>query len=275
MTAPAPDRFDGKVALVTGAGRGIGLTIARTLAERGAHVILGDIDASRGEAAQARIRSTGGRADFVSIDLAKPGAGADLVQRAAIIGGGLDILVNNARAGGRRGFADETEANWDRAQNVGTKAAFFATQAAAPLMQKRGGGAVVNVASVAGTQVTNEAPSYHATKAALLHLTRYLAVAAGEFGVRVNAVLPGLIVQDEHRERFERADNGPYRDLAAAYQPLGKVGSEADVAEAVAFLCSTRAAYVSGACLTLDGAATTQEPFGLLLRSRPKQEVAA
>lgn len=275
MTELNPDRFDGKVAVITGAGRGIGFTVAGTLAERGAHVIIADIDAGRGESAQTQIRRSGGRVDFVAIDLAKPGAGADLVQRAAILGGGIDILVNNARAGGRLGFTDETEANWDLAYNVGTKAAFFATQTAAPFMKKRGGGAVVNIASVAGVQVTNEAPSYHATKAALLQLTRYLAVAAGEFGVRVNAVLPGLIVQDEHRERFDRADNGPYRDLAAAYQPLGKVGSEADVAEAVAFLCSSRAAYVSGACLTLDGAATTQEPFGLLLRSRANQEAAA
>ena len=248
MTAPTPDRFDGKVAVVTGAGRGIGFTIARTLAARGAHVIIADIDSERGKSAQAIIRTEGGRADHVAIDLAKPGAGADLVQRAAALGGGLDILVNNARAGARLGFADETEANWDLAHNVGTKAAFFATQAAATFMRKRGGGAVVNIASVAGTQVTNEAPSYHATKAALLHLTRYLAVAAGEFGVRVNAVLPGLIVQDEHRERFDRADNAPYRALAAAYQPLGQIGSEADVAEAVAFLCSPRSTVVIACC---------------------------
>ncbi len=236
---------------------------------------MADLDEARGDAAQTELRQNGGRADFVAIDLSAKGAGADLIQRSALLGGGIDILVNNARAGTRLSLDDETEENWTLATDVGVKAAFFATQAAIPFMRERGGGAVVNIASVAGVQVTNEAPSYHATKAALLQLTRYLAVAAGPHGVRVNAILPGLIVQDEHRPRFDRDDNVAYRALASAYQPLGRVGSEQDVADAVSFLCSAEAGYVSGTCLTLDGAATTQEPFGLLVRSQTMRKEAA
>jgi NAD(P)-dependent dehydrogenase (short-subunit alcohol dehydrogenase family) len=189
-----------------------------------------------------------------------------MIAAAARRAGSVDILVNNARAGRRLGLLEESEENWDLAVDVGLKAAFFASQAVIKLMADRGGCRIVNIASVAAMQVTNESPSYHAAKAGVLQLTKYLAVAGGPLHARVNGILPGLVVQDEHRPRFDSADNAAYRALAARYQPLGAVGAERDVAEAVLYLCSDRARYVSGACLVLDGAATAQEPFGLLLR---------
>jgi NAD(P)-dependent dehydrogenase (short-subunit alcohol dehydrogenase family) len=161
---------------------------------------------------------------------------------------------------------EETEENWDQAVAVGLKAAFFAAQATIRLMAERGGCRIVNVASVAAIQATLESPSYHASKSGLLHLTKYLAVAGGPYRAYVNCVLPGLIVQEEHRPRFDSESNAAYRAAALSYQPLGEVGAEMDVAEAVLYLCSEHARYVSGACLTLDGAATAQEPFGLLMR---------
>lgn len=261
-----PQEYRGQIALVTGAARGIGLGIARCLAEEGARVLIADVDNERGSAAVQSLREAGWIADFISADLAVSGGAAALIAAAAELAGSIDILINNARAGRRLGLLEESEDNWDLAVDVGLKSAFFASQATIKLMAERGGCRIVNIASVAALQVTNESPAYHASKAGLLQLTKYLAVAGGPLHARVNGVLPGLIVQDEHRARFDSADNAAYRALTARYQPLGDVGSERDVAEAVLYLCSERARYVSGTCIVLDGAATAQEPFGLLLR---------
>jgi NAD(P)-dependent dehydrogenase (short-subunit alcohol dehydrogenase family) len=256
----------GKTALVTGAARGIGLGIARRLAEEGARVVIADINTQKGVDIAKNLCNQGYKADFIHTDLSIPKGAASMVAAAFDITGGIDILINNARVGSRLGLLEETEENWNMSLAVGLKAAFFASQATIRLMANRGGCSIVNVGSVAGIQVTLESPSYHASKSGLIHLTKYLAVAGGPYHARANCVLPGLIVQDEHRPRFEAEGNEAYRALAASYQPNTGVGSEQDVAEAILYLCSHRARYVSGACLILDGAATAQEPFSLLLQ---------
>lgn len=256
----------GKTVLVTGAARGIGLSIARRMAEEGAHVVIADVNIEKGTQAIQDLRARGLCVDFVPADLSVPGGGEVMVAAAARLMGRVDVLVNNARAGRRLGLLEETEENWDQAMAVGLKAAFFAAQATIRMMADSGGCRIVNVASVAAIQATLESPSYHASKSGLLHITKYLAVAGGPYRAHVNCVLPGLIVQEEHRLRFDSDGNEAYRDIASSYQPLGEVGSEQDVAEAILYLCSERARYVSGACLTLDGAATAQEPFGLMMR---------
>jgi len=258
--------YAGKVVLITGAARGIGLGVARQFACAGARVLIADVSAATGAAAVAELKGQGLAADFLEVDLGQTGAAQAMVQQGSSLAGRLDVLVNNARAGRRLGLLEETEEDWDLAMTVGLKAAFFAAQAALRVMAASGGGCILNIASVASMLATNEAPSYHAAKAGLFQLTRYLAVAAGPHRVRANAVLPGLIVQDEHRARFNAADNESYRKLAGFYQPLGEVGAEQDVAEAALFLCSERARYVSGACLILDGGATVQDQFGMMLR---------
>ena len=258
--------YFGRTALVTGAGRGIGLSIACRLAEEGAYVLIADVNAEKGTQAAQDLQARGLTVDFVPADLSVPGGSDEMVTAAARFTGAVDVLVNNARAGRRLGLLEETEENWDQALAVGLKAAFFASRSTIRLMADRGGCRIVNVASVAAIQATSESPSYHAAKSALMHLTRYLAVAGGPLRANVNCVLPGLIVQEEHRQRYDSDVNADYRSMAQIYQPLGQVGAEKDIAEAVVYLCSERARYVSGACLTLDGAATAQEPFSLLIR---------
>ena len=263
----------GKIALVTGAARGIGLCIARRLAEEGAQVAIADVDVEKGTQASNDLRRLGLSVDFIPADLSVSGGGQAMVAAAVRLMGRVDVLINNARAGHRLGLLEETEENWDQAMAVGLKAAFFAAQATIRVMSDRGGCRIVNVASVAAIQATLESPSYHASKSGLLHLTKYLAVSGGPHHAHVNCVLPGLIVQEDHRVRFDSDGNEAYRAIAASYQPLGQVGSEQDVAEAVLYLCSDRARYVSGSCLTIDGAATSQEPFGLLMRQSVAHEL--
>jgi NAD(P)-dependent dehydrogenase (short-subunit alcohol dehydrogenase family) len=261
------EKYGGKVAVITGAARGIGLGIARRFGITGARVIIVDNNRSSAEKAVTRLRALGIAADFVYTDLSMPGAAISAIQESAELAGRLDILVNNARGGSRLDFLEETEENWDTTNFVSLKAAFFAAQAAVKIMGPQGGGCILNISSVAATLSTNESPSYHASKSGLQQLSRYLAVAAGPFNVRVNAILPGLIVQDEHRKTFEASDNEKYRKMAEFYQPLGQVGTEDDVAEAALFLCSEEARYISGSCLVLDGGATVQDQFGMLMRS--------
>jgi len=258
--------YRGQVALVTGAARGIGRTIAQRLAEEGARVLIADLNRDAGEATVRAFREAGLSADFLLVDLAVPGSAAALIESTIALAGNVHVLVNNARAGKRLALLDETEENWDLAVDVGAKAAFFLAQAVIRQMSAREGCRIVNIASVAGVLATNESGSYHAAKASLLQLTRYLAVAGGPLRARVNAVLPGMIVQEEHRSRFESEGNVAFRNTVNAYQPMGEVGSETDVAEAVLYLCSSRSRYVSGTCLVLDGGATVQEPLGLMLR---------
>ena len=258
--------YEGQTAVITGAARGIGLGIAHRLAEEGARVLIADINAESGHAAVQTLRTIGLKADFLPADLSAPGGATAMIATAAQLAGSVNVLVNNARAGRRVDLLEETEENWDLALGVGLKSAFFASQAIIQLMAARGGCRIVNIASVAAVQATSKSPSYHAAKAGLLQLTKYLAVTGGPCQARVNAILPGLIVQEEHRARFDGEGNAHYRALAARYQPLGEVGTERDVAEAVLYLCSSRARYVSGTCLALDGAGTAQEPFDLLLR---------
>lgn len=262
--------YSGKVALVTGAAGGIGLGISRRLAEEGARVLIADINLEQGLEAVQGLRSDGLNADFIRVDLAEAGGSNAMVDAASKLTGRVDVLVNNARSGCRLGLLEETEENWNLAMTVGLTSAFFASQATIRLMAESGGCNIINVGSVAAEKVTIESPSYHASKAGLVQLTKYLAVSGGPFHAYVNCVLPGLIVQDQHRARFNSEDNTVYRSLANHYQPLGEVGTENDVAEAILYLCSKRARYVSGTCLTIDGGAAIQEPFGLLLRQQSK-----
>lgn len=257
----------GKVALVTGGACGIGFSIARSLAQQGAHVVIADKNADGGTSVENLLSEEGLSAEFIHIDLAVPGQAAEMVEKAAKHTGIVNVLVNNARAGERLGLFEETEENWDMALGVGLKAAFFSSQALIKLCAAQGSkGSIVNIASIAAILATNEAASYHAAKAGLQQITRYLAVVAGPYNVRVNGILPGLIIQERHYAKFNASDNEAYQKLATSYQPLGEVGDEKDVAEAVLYLCSKRAKYVSGISLVIDGGATVQEQFGLLLR---------
>jgi NAD(P)-dependent dehydrogenase (short-subunit alcohol dehydrogenase family) len=263
----ASRRFDGAVVAVTGSARGIGKTIARAFGAEGAVVCVCDVDEDAGAAAAEELSAEGVSSEFVAVQLAAPGAPRAMVEEVCGRRGRLDVLINNAAFRQRRDFLEETEESWDEAMAVNLRAAFFASQAAVRAMSRTGGGAIVNIASVTGQLVAaHESATYHIAKAGLLQMARYLAVVAGPFGVRVNAIAPGFIVQEAHRARYHSAGNRHYREQAEFAHPLGRVGCSNDVARAAVYLASDEAKFVNGQCLVVDGGLTLQEPSSLLLR---------
>ena len=259
-----------KVVVITGAARGIGLGIAKKLGNEGAKIYICDIDKDAGQKAKKLLKSLAMNVEYMYVDLSQPNSGADLLSSIFKSSDKIDILINNAKAGNRCEILEETEENWDKTMDVGLKASFFISQALIKFMADKGGCNIVNIASIAGTQVTLESPSYHASKAALIQTTKYLAVMGGVYKARVNSILPGFIVQEEHKKYYESKNNESYRNLSMNYQPLGKVGTEEDIANAVCFLVKDESSYISGQCLILDGGATIQEPWGLLYQYSQK-----
>lgn len=256
--------FKYKIVAVTGAARGIGKTITERFAQQGAHVFVCDRDQAAGEALVESLRTAGHAADFVQVNLASPGEPERMIREVCSKAGRLNILVNNARSGSRVPFLQETDASWEAGISVTLKAAFFASQEATKHMKDTGGGAILNISSVAAHLATHESSSYHIAKAAMVQMTRHMAASAGGYGVRVNCICPGFIVQDEHRKRFDSDDNAIYRAQAEHCHPLGTVGTASDVAEACLFLCSTSARFITGEVMMLDGGATLNEQFCLL-----------
>lgn len=249
--------YKNKTVLITGGSRGIGAVIAREFAKHNATVYICDV--SDPETPDSRIK-------FLRHDLSKAGAPQELIDIVIRDSGKLDVLINNARSGGRSDFLNESEEQWGQTLSVTLNAAHFATQQAVKRMAQSGGGAVVNICSVASVLACHESPSYHAAKAALLQMTKYAALHAGPLGVRVNAVLPGFIVQDVHRDKFESANNSRYRMVANYCHPLGRVGTSAEVAEVVSFLCSNDARFITGQALIVDGGLSIQDPSTLAIR---------
>jgi 3-oxoacyl-[acyl-carrier protein] reductase len=260
--SPPPVRslldLSGRVALVTGAGSGIGRTIARRFSEAGA-LVMAHYQTSRegAEALQTEIHASGGQAATFPADLTDPAAVNGLVEATVKSFGGLDILVNNA---GIYPLAPVTEMrveDWDLVVDTNLKSVFLCTQAAARHMVAAGtAGAIVNVSSI---EAENPAPShshYNAAKGGVWMYTRAAAGELGRHGIRVNAVAPGLIWNEGLESSWP---DGVARYLAAA--PLGRLGQPDDVADACLFLASPAARWITGASLTVDGGVLTHQIY--------------
>jgi 3-oxoacyl-[acyl-carrier protein] reductase len=257
----------GSRTLVVGCSRGIGRSIVQGLAAPGQELLLLDKspDVDR-VAADARGRGAGVRSGIVDIGDSET-AGPRI--RELLGDAPLDGLVYVVRGRERHRLLDFTPESWEREFNLSAKGAFFCAQAAVPsLTASKRSPAIVLISSVCSQYVAaDESVSYHASKAAIDQITRYLAVVGGRLGIRSNAVQPGFIVQDEHQERYGQAGNERYRQIAEAAHPLRRVGTARDVAEAVGFLLSDRASFITGQILRVDGGATLQEASFLLRES--------
>jgi len=252
------DRFSGKIALVTGSGRGIGKTIALRLAAEGADIAVNFFrNRQPAEETAAAIQALGRRVAVIRADVGQPDDLEMLVATAVEALGGLDILVHNAASGYNRPVMEQRVKGWDWTLNINARAALFLAQHAAQHLRARGGGAIVNISSIGSQRVLPEYVVVGASKAALEAVTRYLAVELSPWNIVVNAVSAGMVRTDalQHfpgmREQFE--ERFAY---ALERTPAGRTIMPEDVAATVAFLCSPEASMIRGQTILIDGGAS-------------------
>jgi len=244
------DRFGlgGQVAIVTGAAAGIGRAIAKLFAEAGASVVVTDLKLEGAEAVAADVRKQGGKAIGLECNVTKEEHLEAAVAAAVKNFGKLTILVNNAGGGGPKPF-EMPMSDFEWAYKLNVFALFRLTQLAAPHMQKAGGGAVLNISSMAGENKNVRMASYSSSKAAVNHLTRNIAFDLGPMGIRVNCIAPGAIKTDA----LAKVLTPEIEKTMLKHTPLGRLGEGDDIANAALFFCSPAASWVSGQILTVSG----------------------
>jgi len=241
-------RTAGKVAVVTGAARGIGLAVAARFLDDGYRVALLDIDAATLASTAATLEPQDAVL-AIECDVADPGRVASAIDRVAARFGRIDALVNNAGVAVFKPLLETTFDEWARVLAVNLTGPFLCTQACAPVMLENGGGAVVNIGSISGLRASTLRVAYGTSKAALMHLTKQQAAELGALGIRVNAVAPGPVDTAMAKQVHTPDIRADYHDAI----PLNRYGSEEEIAAAVAFLCSDAASYVNGQTLAVDG----------------------
>ena len=249
--------FEGKVALVTGGGSGIGRATALAFARDGARVVIGNRNVQRGEETVSMIRAAGGTASFRRTDVLVTADIEALVKHAVSEYGGLDLAFNNAGIEGEpRPLAEQTEANYDAVMDINVKGVWLSMKYEIPQMLDQGGGAIVNCSSVAGVIGFPGIGIYSASKHAVIGLTKAAALEYSAQGIRVNAVNPAVI-DTEMVDRLADGMNMKKDDLTT-FHPIGRLGRVEEVAEAVLWLCSDKASFVIGHSLMVDGGFTAQ-----------------
>ncbi len=238
----------GDVAIITGAGAGIGRAIALHFAAAGAHVVVSDLKAEAAEAVSAEITAAGGQAIGLACDVTREEDCAAVIEAAVTRFGKLTILVNNAGGGGPKPF-DMPMGDFEWAYQLNVYSTFRLTQLAAPHMEKAGGGAVLNISSMAGENKNQRMASYGSSKAAVNHLTRNIAFDLGPKNIRVNAIAPGAI----RTQALASVLTPEIEKAMLKHTPLGRLGEASDIANAALFLCAPASRWVSGQVLTVSG----------------------
>jgi NAD(P)-dependent dehydrogenase (short-subunit alcohol dehydrogenase family) len=245
-------RLAGKVAVITGAGKGIGRTMAQTFAAEGAQVVIADIDEHNSQSASTEISSLGGRAHAMTVDITKLEQVQAMIDETIKRFQRIDVLVNNAGVGLNCPFLETTLDEWNRLINVVLTGTFLCSQAAANVMVRQGRGVIVNIASISGQRGAQGRAAYGAAKAGVIQLTRVMAVELAPHGIRVNAISPGPVVTDQSNGTHTAATRQSYLDRI----PLHRYGERDEVAAAAVFLASDESSFVHGHILNVDGGFT-------------------
>lgn len=247
--------LQGKVALVTGGASGIGRAAARALAREGAAVVVADINAAGGEETIRPIKAAGGQALFARADVSKAADVESLVAVAIRAFGGLDCAFNNAGIGGTLSrVPDKTEDEWDAVFNINLKGVWLCMKYEIPAMLERGGGAIVNTASLAGLNGFAQGSAYCASKHGVVGLTKSAALEYARQNIRVNAVCPSFIDTPMVREMIEAVPR--LEESTRSLSPMRRLGEADEVADAVVWLCSEKASFITGHALPVDGGVT-------------------
>jgi len=242
-------RLSGKTALITGAARGMGAAHARLFAEEGANVVLGDVLDDEGEALARELRAMGyDGAAYRHLDVGSTDAWADVVRFADDALGGVDVLVNNAGIISQPPVVETTDAEWERVVGVNQRGVFLGMREVIPSMLGRGGGSIVNISSVWGLRASPGSLAYHATKAAVIAMTKSAALTHARDGIRVNAICPGPILTP----MLAAEDPAAVQALLDVI-PMGRGADPDEVSRGVLYLASEDASFVTGAVLVIDG----------------------
>ena len=252
-------KLDGKVAVITGAASGMGAATAQLFASEGARVLVTDMNEAKGQDVAERLGPNG---EFKRVDVSREEDIADAVDQVQSGWGRLDVMFNNAGFGGARGPIESiSEADFDLTVDVLLKGVFFGMKHAAPIMKQQGFGSIISTASVAGLQAGESPHLYTATKAAVIHLTKSVALELGQQGIRVNAICPGVVATPLAHGPLDEERRKKFRDRFGRHQPIGRVGEAEDIAQAALFLASDDSTFITGTAMVVDGGAYAGRPW--------------
>jgi len=252
-------RFNGKTAIVTGAASGIGRAAALRFAHEGANVLIADLNEDGAARVAAEIEAAGGRAESIVADVSSADGAREMVESARSLWGGVDVLVNNAAVFVYKRVEDATRADWDTVMGVNVVGTSLCSRYAVEAMKEKGSGSIVNVASINGLIAMPDQFTYNASKAAIVEMSKSMAVDLGPFNIRVNCVCPGVTDTPALRRTIDEMGFTEEAVIAGYIEPrciIKRFGKPAEVAAVIAFLASDEASYMTGATVVVDGGFT-------------------
>lgn len=252
-------RFQGKVVVVTGAGAGIGKGVAIGFGMEGARVVLAEVNAESGKAAEHELRQMGIDAWFLQTDISDAEQVRQTMEKTADKWAGIDVLINNAGIALWKGIKDLSSEEWDQVLGVDLKGVFLSAKYGAPFMKQSTVRSIVNISSVHAYATVPHYDAYAASKGGVVSLTRSMALTLKEDGIRVNGICPGFIDTELYRRYVDSLDDpAAYEKYVLSLHTVGRIGTPDDIAKSCLFLCSEDASFINGTIITIDGGLSIQ-----------------